>query len=291
MKRNRIVRSTLPHAIALAALAALTGSAMAQLVAPSILPGSIGRLTPWEPSPGMLDESSGQNFKDGSRVQLWMFAGNAGEQVTLSVGSNEFDTYLTLVSPSGQVVDWNDDDWSESGEYWYSSTIETVLPESGRYLAVVSGWASFDLGAYEIVLGVGGPLVKTRDFESAIPLAVPGQASGVLDASLPPVGEGFSGPGHTYAFSLDRDYLTAIRAWSTETDTVIALYDSAGVLIDLNDDDWSGMYLDDELGSWTDSALTMFLTAGDYYLVVGTYSDWEPFGPYEVSVKTYVEAP
>lgn len=58
----------------------------------------------------------------------YTFAGKAGDTVTISMTSTDFDTFLVLQSPSGQEIASNDD-YARS----LNSTIVITLPSNGTY--------------------------------------------------------------------------------------------------------------------------------------------------------------
>ena len=85
---------------------------------------------------------------DGTLFDLYSFEGQAGQLVTISLESREFDTYLVLVDSSGGVVADNDDiDTSTT-----NSRITATLPLSGVYNIVVNGYSTADQGAYSLTV-------------------------------------------------------------------------------------------------------------------------------------------
>lgn len=60
--------------------------------------------------------------------QAHTFSGKAGEAITISLGSSDFDTYMVLVNPSGQEIASNDD-YART----MNSTIVITLPQDGEY--------------------------------------------------------------------------------------------------------------------------------------------------------------
>ena len=60
--------------------------------------------------------------------QAHKFSGKAGEAVTISLDSSDFDTYMVLVDPSGKEVASNDD-YART----MNSTIVITLPQDGEY--------------------------------------------------------------------------------------------------------------------------------------------------------------
>lgn len=82
----------------------------------------------------------------------WTFEGSAGDSVTISMTSTDFDTYLELYGPDGQVVTTNDD-----GGQGLNSLIENfVLPANGTYTIVARSFANAGTGSYTLSLATSG---------------------------------------------------------------------------------------------------------------------------------------
>jgi len=105
---------------------------------------------------GTLDEHDCLNDNDGTYLDFYAFDGLTGDTVTISLRSNEFDTYLFLFDPHDNV-DATSDDVSASNT---NSLITHTLDESGEWVIGVNGYAPEDLGSYTLSLSVdtgGGP--------------------------------------------------------------------------------------------------------------------------------------
>ncbi|NER83547.1 MAG: trypsin-like serine protease, partial [Leptolyngbya sp. SIO1D8] len=85
---------------------------------------------------------------DGTLFDSYSFEGQAGQVVTITLESQQFDTYLALVDSSGRVVDQNDD--ISSGNT--NSEVTTTLPTSGSYLIIVNGYSTADQGRYTLTV-------------------------------------------------------------------------------------------------------------------------------------------
>ncbi len=91
----------------------------------------------------------------GQHRDLYVFEGEAGDGVSVRMTSQAFDTYVQIVTPSGEVID--NDDWQGSLE---ESRIDLALPATGRYRLVATSYRARDTGGYELEespAGVGGP--------------------------------------------------------------------------------------------------------------------------------------
>jgi hypothetical protein len=107
----------------------------------------------WAPA----EEFSGDLERDdatlpsGEFTEEHTFAAQAGQAIMIDMRSNDFDTYLMLVSPSGAV--WENDDY-QGDTSW--SRIETTADEAGTYTIVATSYAPGETGDYEIDLQLGG---------------------------------------------------------------------------------------------------------------------------------------
>lgn len=93
--------------------------------------------------------SAAPTLDDGSHYNLWQFNGEAGQQVTLTVRSDDFDAYMMLVrgmSLNPDNVLTQDDD----GAGGTDSRITYTLPETGTYSVVVNSYSAGSTGAYEV---------------------------------------------------------------------------------------------------------------------------------------------
>ena len=95
---------------------------------------------------GRLDSNSKVLERDGSRYEEYAFDATAGQQVTIALESRDFDTFLVLVGPDGEIVDSNDDISRSS----FNSGLSLVLPESGRYLVIANAIDDTGLGQFTL---------------------------------------------------------------------------------------------------------------------------------------------
>ncbi len=85
--------------------------------------------------------------EDNSLYDEYTFEGQAGQAVTITLESPDFDTYLILVSPDGQVLDKNDDIGNNT-----NSALSLRLPASGRYTVVVNARERTGQGRYLLTI-------------------------------------------------------------------------------------------------------------------------------------------
>jgi CHAT domain-containing protein/lipopolysaccharide biosynthesis regulator YciM len=93
---------------------------------------------------GRLDANS-PTLPDGSHYQEQTFEGRAGEQIVIELTSDEFNTYLFLLSPNGEVIAQNDDGVSGT-----NSTIVITLPTTGMYTILANTSAAGASGSYRL---------------------------------------------------------------------------------------------------------------------------------------------
>ncbi len=85
---------------------------------------------------------------DGSLYEQHTFEGRAGQSVTISVESRDFDTLVALFSPDGKLLAENDD-ISRSNT---NSALTFTLPASGRYTVVVNANKKGERGRYNLTV-------------------------------------------------------------------------------------------------------------------------------------------
>lgn len=87
---------------------------------------------------------------DGSLYDQYVFSGNGGQYVTISLESDDFDPYLILLDPSGQRIGENDD-ISRANR---NSRLIVMLPLTGMYTAVANSYESGKNGSYAMKIDV-----------------------------------------------------------------------------------------------------------------------------------------
>ncbi len=94
---------------------------------------------------GTLTEEDGQNFFDGSYLDLVKFYGQAGDVVQISAISYDFTPYVVLYGPDGTMLTNYSNPDVES-----QASISFGLPETGRYHIIVNSASQYDLGSYQV---------------------------------------------------------------------------------------------------------------------------------------------
>lgn len=81
---------------------------------------------------------------------FWSFQAEAGERITLTVTSYEFDPSVQLFGPWGRPIGWSEDD-----DWFFTARVRATLPVSGRYTAIVCGTNADQYGTYWIAVRQG----------------------------------------------------------------------------------------------------------------------------------------
>ena len=242
---------------------------------------------------GSLNIGDGQNFKDGEYLDLYGFDGLAGEEVVLVVESTSVDTYLSLYSPRGELIESNDDlgSFNQSG-------LRVRLLESGRHLVVVSSFFGGETGAYTVTRYTpdqaplelfeitsdfsGNGFGTTTGLPTALPLSVPTRIERSLSGALPAVVfEGQETYLEHFSFTLAEPRLVSIGMGSNQFDTYLVLFDQSGRQLASNDDDPAGF--------GTDSKITTSLQPGTYSVVATSLFGLET-GSYLLEVELFAPA-
>ena len=116
-------------------------------------------------------------LEDGSLYDEYTFAGSTGQQITISLTSQDFDPYLILLDPQGQRISENDD-VSRNNR---NSRLVITLPNNGTYTVVANSYESGSNGEYEIKIESGDSPAVT--LQAMVAEAVPG-SSPPCDAAL-----------------------------------------------------------------------------------------------------------
>jgi serine protease Do len=85
---------------------------------------------------------------DGSLYREHTFEGRSGQNVTISMESGDFDTYLILVGPDGSKIAENDDASPDT----LNSSISVTLPENGTYRIIANALDRTGRGNYTLTV-------------------------------------------------------------------------------------------------------------------------------------------
>jgi hypothetical protein len=117
---------------------------------------------------GEIDDGDPESEENRGHYEPVTFNGSAGDRLTISMTSDEGDTYLILRGPDGEVVQRNDD----GGEGLDSELSSVELPEDGVYTIVATSYSDFDTFEYTLTVSrgfAGGIQPTTMELTSSAP--------------------------------------------------------------------------------------------------------------------------
>ncbi len=102
---------------------------------------TVGRTTAGELEPG------DQTLGTGEYQDTYFFDGRAGESITVEMTSSDFDTYVGLMTPAGDVIENDDFEGSTS-----RSVVVLDLTETGRYRVMATSYTHAEIGRYRLTV-------------------------------------------------------------------------------------------------------------------------------------------
>ncbi|MEM9003163.1 MAG: tetratricopeptide repeat protein [Cyanobacteria bacterium P01_F01_bin.86] len=87
---------------------------------------------------------------DGSLYDVHTFEGTANQAITIRMESNAFDTYLTLVNASREIIGENDDTSGVNS----NATLTVVLPETSTYRVIANAYDDTGRGPYRLTIAI-----------------------------------------------------------------------------------------------------------------------------------------
>src|SRR5688572_21361932 len=95
-------------------------------------------------------------LSDGSRFDEWTFSATAGQTLSISMTSAQFDTYLLLLDPSNNTVGEDDDGGDGTNSRIPTNSGNLTVNATGTYAILANGFSPTDLGSYSLTLTFGG---------------------------------------------------------------------------------------------------------------------------------------
>jgi len=90
----------------------------------------------------------------GSYYDAYTFSGTAGQQVSVSMSSTAFDTYLFLFGPDGSITGEDDDGGGGTNSRIPASSGFLTLPSTGTYTIRATSFSAGVTGAYSLTLSL-----------------------------------------------------------------------------------------------------------------------------------------
>lgn len=218
---------------------------------------------------------------DGSYADAYVYTGRAGEQITMTLRSSDFDAWAVVDDPTGPMREHDDD---SAGNL--DAELTVTLPHAGQYLIVANSVAEGATGAYTVSLrsgagrqdngpGSSGGVTSTGDefnVRSATPIRSGQTVTGQLTRSDTRRGDG------SYADS----YLYTGRAGEQLTVTLRAVGFNAWVVVD----EPAGPFREHGGSSGGNVArLTVTLPRSGQYIILANSVDANATGAYTMTVQ------
>lgn len=219
-------------------------------------------------------ENGDETLRSGEYMDAYTFQGVPGQDVSVDLTSDDFDTYLIVRGP-GEDREENDDT-DRPGH----SAIDMTLSESGEYRVIVTSYQVGETGAYELTIDQGGGEGQVVAARNDVVVIAPGQS---MDGSLAP-GDGQLDNDEyrdIYVFDGTAGQNVSIEMRSTDFDTYLGLIAPSGE--DIQNDDYEG--------STSVSRIDNTLTESGRYRIVATSYGGEETGAYNLLLRTGTAAP
>jgi serine protease Do len=97
---------------------------------------------------GRLEEGDRVAYQDGSLYDEYEINGQEGQQIQIRLESVEFDPYLVLMHPNGDILARNDD----INEDNLNSLLDYQLPQDGVYRVIANGFDRYSQGHYRLTV-------------------------------------------------------------------------------------------------------------------------------------------
>jgi hypothetical protein len=192
--------------------------------------------------------------------QVWVFVGNEGDILTISMNSDIIDTYVELYSSTEGLLAFNDD----SGGTWDSEIANEQVPEDGVYFIIARSYAGGSSGAYTLMVeGSSGDVGELI-----------GDEQGNLEFEEVVSGDIEDANGDLWTFEGEEGDWILIAMSSPSTDCYLDLFSPDGELLVRDDDSGIG---------YNAAILFELPDDGEYTLVTRAFAGQT--GSYEMSVS------
>lgn len=223
--------------------------------------------------PAGLQHSDPSYYRD-----VYPGPGTANHMMSIELNA-QFDGYLYLLGPNGEVIASNDD----AGDLNRSRIDDALLPVTGTYQVVVTSYSPGTTGSYTLTIGNPAPApAQTADTPISIGQSVQGMLE-AADNAPGPAGNSRSAMGYHrdgYSFQGTPGAAVAIDLTSS-FDGYLILVGPGGTEIASNDD----------YTSTSTSRIQHTLSeAGTHRVIVTSYAE-RATGSYTLGLQTYVPAP
>jgi hypothetical protein len=217
---------------------------------------------------GDLSDTDG-HLPTGEPADVWGIELPAGQDMSITLESGAFDSYLMVVAPNGQYFE-NDDDGGT-----LNARVTFAPPVPGTYRVVATAYRATDRGAYELKVLRGAAAVADAAAGSGSGSGASGAEQHVRGALAQ--GDQTLSSGELmdeHRFTLAAGQSVRFRATSSQFDTYLIVKPPSGAQIDN----------DDAPGGGTDAQVDLVAQeAGEYRVLVTSYRAGEA-GAYDLVV-------
>jgi uncharacterized caspase-like protein len=201
------------------------------------------------------------------RSDRYSLNGQAGQRLEVNLRSPEFDTYLILQDAAGNTIAENDD--RMVGDT--NSRITTILPETGTYQVLVTGFSEESRGLYDLMVQ-----------EAQVTKAIQPLTQGQLEPTDRLVTDTLTRKGDRYTVQGEAGETLEVRMNSDDFDSYLVLQNEAGELIAENDD-----------GNGSNSVISTVLPSSGTYTLLASAYETDMAGRYSISADrvNFTETP
>jgi sugar lactone lactonase YvrE/pimeloyl-ACP methyl ester carboxylesterase len=179
---------------------------------------------------GALTSSCPSARRPGSYAKTYTFPANSGDSITASMSSSQFDSFMYLVGPSGQVVASNDDGGGDS-----NSRIQHTAASGGTYTIEATTYHRGQVGNFTLALTVAGGGTGGSVCTSS-PVASGQNVNGVLNSTCASAHRPSGRFAKLYTFTANSGDAIAVTMNSSDFDPYLFLLGFNGSVVASNDD-------------------------------------------------------
>jgi hypothetical protein len=178
-------------------------------------------------------EVTDDTLADGSSYKLYMFAAEAGDSVTITIKSIDFNAHLFLTDPVDSIIEADDDSGGDCNAH-----LSAVIPANGSYVIYATSTYPYRTGEFELELhkGMQPPTSSKRCggfFASKGTIAVGDSTAGTLG---PPDSKLSGSYYQIWDLSIPVGETATVDFRSGSFDAVLVLYRGFASALEMNDD-------------------------------------------------------
>jgi hypothetical protein len=211
---------------------------------------------------------------DDSYYDAYRFQGRAGERVTLTMRSSDFDTYLAIGRGSGDAFEEVESD--DDGAGGTDSRLEITLPASGEYEVHANSLSRNVTGAYTLLLSSGGG-GGGGTVAGAASISLGQTVNGALSTNDRTLDDGSHYDELVFQGAAGQQVTITMR--SSAFDAFLSVGRGSGA-------EYNSLETDDDSAGGTDARLTVTLPASGAYVIRANSLSAGSTGSYSVSLST-----